>query len=941
MTPVAGEAQPARALRVTDLHLTLRDVAAILDAGWAIDATDAFLLAAGASQVARDAAEHDPASLRRAGAQLARSVPRGVRPLVTTGANVAARAIEVPLDVAGARRVLDDLATGLEHLTGQLAERVYAGTTDAAAVGRLRALLRRPAARWGRAAAQTTALPSCFRSFDLHPADLRALAARIRDPRDAPSQGYVVLGVRTSGCYLAPLLAAALRETGATAAWATVRPGRPAPASVRQLVEERANLGGLVVVVDDPPGTGGSLAAGAEAAVALGAPRDAVLLAYALHEGQGVPAALAGYAAAVLDWPEWDVHRRVGADAVARILADAGTGADAAALRPVELPPRVHPESHARAGYAVALRSGGDPVTIVAEGSGLGYLGRHTLAVAELLGGAVPPVLSFDDGVTVRVWLDDAARVALDGDRLAAAAEYAAVRRDALPALRDASATMTGRQPVWEVASRLLAAPYRELGLAVRAAGLDGAVRRLLAPDVPSVVDGQTGAGSWFEPAGALVKVAFAERAFSHLDLACYDAAYDLAGSVADAEDPAAIGAAVAAYEDAAHQTLDPERLLLYRHVHLWDRARVGQLAPDLAEAQMARAWQEWARDRLLGGPCDPGDGRWCVLDIDGVLETSRLGAPTLTPASAAALRALVAHGLRPLLATGRSLGELVDRCARYGLAGGTAEYGGVAYVHGDRRARSLLEPRDHETLEAVRARLAATPGVTLAAGPTTMVRAFRVAPGGRRRALEAALVDELRHDAAGRLSALVGRAQTDLVPYGVDKARGIAVALELLGEPGTPIALAVGDAEPDLGILRMADVAYVPSNGAHLARGPVVATREGFQRGLLEAVDAVVGHGAGPCERCAPLPPLPPGAALLAEVLRGLEGGRGAGVRAAPTILARAAAITRVDEPRPAAEPAVPPGRDRAAARTPAAASTSRRRTARDRRSSRGPRSW
>ena len=65
-----------------------------------------------------------------------------------------------------------------------------------------------------------------------------------------------------------------------------------------------------------------------------------------------------------------------------------------------------------------------------------------------------------------------------------------------------------------------------------------------------------------------------------------------------------------------------------------------------------------------------PADGPLWGVDVDGVLELDVAGFPALTPASAAALRALTVHGHRPLLVTGRGARD-VGRALRELPAGG------------------------------------------------------------------------------------------------------------------------------------------------------------------------------------------------------------------------------------------------------------------------------
>ncbi|HLK45677.1 MAG TPA: hypothetical protein VKT18_06790, partial [Acidimicrobiales bacterium] len=354
-------------------------------------------------------------------------------------------------------------------------------------------------------------------------------------------------------------------------------------------------------------------------------------------------------------------------------------------------------------------------------------------------------------------------------------------------------------------------------------------------------------------------------------------------------------------------EEVDDERLLLYRLVQLWDRQRQQALAPDQAERLMACALQDWARARLLGRSLDGADGPWCVLDVDGTLESSRLlGAPTVTPSGADALRALRAHGYRTVLATGRSVGEVRDRCVRFGLHGGVAEYGSALYVRATDAVHELVDDDQRGALASARERLGREGGVVLADGFASSVRAYVVTASGRRRALPAGLVDEVRRAAHGRLWAIQGVAQTDLVPFGVDKGRGVLALLELLDGPGVRPVLCVGDSEPDLAMLRLAPRARVPANAATLAGAGVVATRRVAQRGLAEAVDGLVGHGTAPCATCTPRPLGTPATALVVAALEGLEAGRRTSLAALPGLW-RAARAVRAAPPRTVTRPPAP----------------------------------
>jgi HAD superfamily hydrolase (TIGR01484 family) len=281
---------------------------------------------------------------------------------------------------------------------------------------------------------------------------------------------------------------------------------------------------------------------------------------------------------------------------------------------------------------------------------------------------------------------------------------------------------------------------------------------------------------------------------------------------------------------------------------------------------------REFLAETLFAGVHASGPGRACAIDIDGVLETDDLGFLALTPAAALALRALVLHGFRPLLVTGRSLEEVQDRCRAYGLAGGVAEYGAVIYDHGRATTAELLTQPAIGDLERVRSTLWQTPGVTLDERYTRGIRAFIKNTEFKRRSLEPGLAAEIldRSEAAGRVYAVQGESQTDFVAIGIDKAFGLRALLHQLGCEG--VAMAIGDSVSDVPMLRLAERAFVPANADTSARkSGAEITRGAFQLGFVEAVTSVVGHAPGRCSICR-APDVPDRTRLLLTILSGQD---------------------------------------------------------------------
>jgi hydroxymethylpyrimidine pyrophosphatase-like HAD family hydrolase len=235
------------------------------------------------------------------------------------------------------------------------------------------------------------------------------------------------------------------------------------------------------------------------------------------------------------------------------------------------------------------------------------------------------------------------------------------------------------------------------------------------------------------------------------------------------------------------------------------------------------------------------------------------------------ALRSLVRHDFRPVLATGRSLAEVRERCLAYGLAGGVAEYGAVVYDRQRDRTHVLLDDEGKRALDRLRAALLHLEGVRLDPDYRHSVRAFRF-DSGRRRQLGPQVAERAVAAAAaeGVLRPIHGAWQTDFAPIGVDKGPALQSLSEILGvdDRDKPLALAVGDSASDLGMLRLARAAYAPANAdAAIRQAGVEVLRGPYQVGLAAAVARVIGHAPGDCPICAP-PPLEAGTRLFLRLL-------------------------------------------------------------------------
>ncbi|MCU1629787.1 MAG: hypothetical protein JWP64_4736 [Pseudonocardia sp.] len=827
------------------------------------DELDAFLLSAAAVQIVEDVLQRDPLSLRRAAKFLGGPV--------ATALGGAARAVELGQGWSASRRRSTAWCAHARALRDVCADAVVAdggGFRDPAGLLRVVADL---ASRQGELDRVTPTalmrLPACFRGHDLLPEDAVTLAHRHARTLDEGAE-VLVVGLRTSGSYLAPLVAAALRARGMRAPALSSRPGHPLFPADADALRAAVSRGARVAIVDDAPRSGASLRRTVDLVRALGVPVDAVTLLVPLF-GDRSPAGLADLHRVELPYSEWSVHRLLEPAAVGRALA-AIWGVPVVAAEQAGTP-RSAPAHRHHVETAVLVRTAdGREHQVVAAGAGAGFLGRHALAVAEALPRHVVAAHGFQDGLVFRPRMSSP----VDGAEItpadvAAMARYVRERAAALPVDVDRAVGLAGREPVWELAARLLSAAYGRIGVLLRLPFLDQLIRDLCAVRHPSVVDGSTGLGHWFRDGGTLRKDRADDLAFGNWDRACYDRIYDLAGIAPGAADGDLVRGLRAACPS------DPERYLLYELVHLQEPA-TGRPSDEHA---CSRAVLRYLAERQPPPP--PAGGPLCALDLDGVLETQVLGFSAPTPTGWQAVRALGAHGYRAVPVTGRSLAEVRDRCTILGLAGGVAEYGSVVYDHRAGRILPQVDPSDLALLDQLRSALAAAPHVEIDDGYRFGIRARYVRDEGRGRRLPPAVLDPaLDRLGAGRtrLRVITGRYQTDIVAAAVTKGTGLRALATVLGDDGSPapVAMAIGDTDEDLPMLRIADAGFAPANATSGVRDAgVVVLGAPHAAGVEKAVDRVLGHRPGRCAVCRPTPGADAGARALSTVLDAPRSGR------------------------------------------------------------------
>ena len=883
---------------------------------------DVFLVTAGIQQLVEDHAGTTRLIIRRAGPYLSSS---GIDLLSRIGRG--AMAVDWVLEGVSTRlprnRDLairsNDIAEYLRELAFVLLARYSPSSSEAS-------LLQSHGITLGKAlrplsksfANEIVRLPSCFRSFDQRPADIEALVSKFADVGQFQDRPMCVVGVRTSGSYLAPLCAAALVLHGFTDVnTISIRPSWPLAKEQKDALRRAADAGGRILILDDPPVSGRSI----ERVVddldqRMNIPPESVALLLGVFSS---PTEFSGIlertTIITLPFESWDFQHLLEASVVkqtlGRLLGDASEVLNVKATPTVSAVTR----GHVARIFDVEIRDAMTGVStwnkIVVEGVGLGYFGRHAVAISERAPHLFPSVIGFEDGFLYRRELPSSDKLVISHDRRNVAAKLAghvAERKNLLRVDSDPSIFLAGRQPVWEVAANIVGRSLGPLSMALHGNVVAPLVRSVLYVTDPSIPDCMTSTDTWFSSNGSCpaVKANFAEGPFSHLDLASFDAVFDLAG-IAVAADSEEFSILLREAYERYGSPIEPERWMLLQLVHSWNEQRLERVSRSTAARRNSRIVHRYFAERFLADISSSTDGPWCALDLDGVLETSPLGFSATTSAGALALRSLVAHGYRVILASGRSLSELAERCETYALFAGVAEYGSVIYDRLHKTTIDLVPEHDASQLVLLRNFIANHTDIVVDDDYERIVRVYQIDDSGRRRGLDSEQANKLLKacPCPEAVITIHGDEQTDFVASSVDKGKAICVLLQHLGgvtgaacnntNDLLPLEFAIGDSATDGSFLRLAQRSFAPANANQVLRkrGTRIV-RQAYQAGTAAAVANLIGHQPGSCPTCQ-APHMDDASLAFVNLLSIQEGGRHGAIRRVLRLVCSSFSGTRI----------------------------------------------
>jgi len=739
-------------------------------------------------------------------------------------------------------------------------------------------------------------IPGAYRSQDLTQFDVLALGQKFISACPERDRPLTVLGLRTAGSYFAPLLHAYLESNNYQDVESlTIRPKHGTSPQETAVLARCAAKRGRLVIIDEPIGSGGTLAKAVQIACRCSISRDQIVILIPIHPSARNWKAGSGYhllsdlTVLTLEPEEWHKSKRLDIEAEellteylqarGSVLSVSGTSARASEFN-ARLEAVSEKKGHTRFKrvYEVVFSADSQDQEsrfVLAKSVGWGWLGYHAFLAAERLTQFVPGLLGLRNGMLYTEWSRGNTLEASPIDRtrwIDRAACYVAARARTLRLDEDPAADL-----IWEnrnnglagLAGNLCRAYGRRPARFLRRGRISHELTREACPR-PTLIDGKMRPSEWIHDGAAALKCDFEHHGLGKTEINMTDPAYDLAEAILTWQlSSAEENQLVKRYIQETGDVTVIDRLLINK-LAAGTRALDAAVA-NLQDPQVVHRSHEFNRDyvvasnflvlhtmRYCASVCVKSENtQWrdplVVLDVDGVLDKQAIGFPSTTWAGIQAVSLLHSHKFPVVLNTARSILEVKEYCRHYAFLGGVAEYGAFAWDATSNREIKLVSGQSLEQLRVLAEHLRRIPGIFLNEDYVYSIRAYTFEDGATKAVpglLIQNLISQLKLD---RLNFHQTYTDTAVVAKETDKGKGLLALLELAGHPNIS-TLAIGDSSADLPMFRVATKSFAPGHVSCRNEAQAIGCyidAEPIQPGLLNIARKIVHSEEGRCELC------------------------------------------------------------------------------------------
>jgi hydroxymethylpyrimidine pyrophosphatase-like HAD family hydrolase/adenine/guanine phosphoribosyltransferase-like PRPP-binding protein len=737
-------------------------------------------------------------------------------------------------------------------------------------------------------------LPSAFCSMDLTHYDYYALADKFAQSFSDRKEPLLVLGLRSAGSYLGPLVGSRLVTLGfENIAELTIRPKANALSRYEiKRLEKSAAERRRTLVIDDIPTSGGTLQSAVELLVKYGIEPERIVLCipqqpeYELREKLRKERFLPDIARVELEVNEWWKMRWLHSQEAIMVVEQLANmqgwlGEVVSQTKDIDA---YKGELDFYKRYGARLKKlfmlKGEDLSnsvyarlILAKSIGWGWFAYHAWLVAKEMGEEIPRVFGISKGIIFIEWIKEEAAhtdpIVQNGGFVNWIAEYISRRANSFPLPRNFLLEISDRDNnSWDYLAESLGRAY---GKAVAKLAVPALRRRLIEQfrEAPAAfIDAKLSQDKWIRCNGRLVKVDFEGHGIDNADLFMIDPAFDLAGIVFEFS-----------------LSPDNERVLLDRYAERTGDARISKRITTFKQLYGLRELYKTG-ERLSNPPSwfDPvkGNARFInarqflvnsllqyysqflplpvkkakrkilfMMDVDGVLDEYMYEYPATTLSGLQAIALLHYHDIPIALNTDRSLEDVKNYSKFLHLRGGVAEHGMVLWNAAKGAEKVLIDMETGEQLEEMRTVLGGDKSIFFSEGYAASLHCYCYKGGANRRGLDSERVYSIiEKEGFDRLQVIYRQSETMFVANNLDKGTGLSELKEFIEMPEV-VVHAIGDSLGDLPMLRASEYAYIVANSSRELKDQTLRNKwrtlkHGSQRGLLEATYLVIGLSTG-----------------------------------------------------------------------------------------------
>ena len=743
-------------------------------------------------------------------------------------------------------------------------------------------------------------LPAAFRSQDLTHHDFILLSKKIVSKKYDKESPYLVIGLRTAGSYIAPLVCACLKSEGyKRVSFMTVRPksfGHPLDKS-----ELKKNMINNIhfILVDEPPYSGKSIALSVRILKSFGVEGGMITLLVPIHPAgrnwldASLKHSLDKINIITLEPEEWYKEQLLRADKVRdsitpyflklgldniKVVEDEHSVKISEEL--MQNPDKAFHRRLKKVFKVIADDNSGlqSSFLLMAKSVGWGWLGYGAALSALQLSDFIPQVYGVRNGIMFMDFVKNG-KESRDGkitgdDVIKILSGYIARRATKLRLEENPMPFLSGYQDSGlQAIAVILSKSFCPKVKTLKRGWIRKQLEQIPCP-VPALLDSRMMKNEWINFDQGLLKTDFEQHGFSKTaSHNIVDPAYDIAGSMvqfdlSDRERNELIKTYIGETGDASvisrlfyYKLLSGSEALKDSFTQM-NMIEYSPLYPECNRKYIS-AWNFLVSETMHysaalceGQPVRRWSAPMFVMDVDDVLDKNIFGFPSTTADGIRSISMLRTHGICSIINTARSVDEVKDYCNHYGFAGGIAEYGSVIWDDLDKRADVLISPEALDELAILRNGLTTVPGVFMNPFYQYSIRVYSF-DSQRTVPVPDALIGELftklgiRHLAAKR-----SYIDTAIYDKSVDKGKALLKLKELKGMKTATIG-AVGDTESDLPMLIAADQGFLVGNsGINLKskarKYGVSVVKSTYQSGLFEAVDIFLhGERREKCTHC------------------------------------------------------------------------------------------